>query len=95
MSGIDTERASRIGLVGAEVLDPDGNPEGLETLSLPGSAAVVERLIVFRAAAYDWNCPQHITHVSRRRKVDRGSSRWIRTSSGPAVPTKNRTESDR
>ena len=28
---------------------------------MPGDATPVERLVLVRVEAYDWNCPQHIT----------------------------------
>jgi len=45
----------------AEVLDPADNPELAEQLTLPDYEATVERIIVFKVQAFDWNCPQHIT----------------------------------
>ncbi len=45
----------------AEVLDPADHPELAEKLILPDYDARVERIIVFKVQAFDWNCPQHIT----------------------------------
>ncbi|WOO40987.1 pyridoxamine 5'-phosphate oxidase family protein [Rubellicoccus peritrichatus] len=45
----------------AEVIDVDANPELLETVSLFGYKARIERIIRYRIQAYDWNCQQHIT----------------------------------
>lgn len=45
----------------AEVLDPADQPELSEQLILPDYEATVERIIVFKVHAFDWNCPQHIT----------------------------------
>jgi len=36
-------------------------PELLETVSLPGYSARIERIGVLTLQAFDWNCPQHIT----------------------------------
>ena len=45
----------------AEVLDPADHPELAEKLIMPNYKATVERIIVFKVQAFDWNCPQHIT----------------------------------
>jgi hypothetical protein len=45
----------------AEVLDPAEHPELAEKLTMPDYDATVERIIVFKVHAFDWNCPQHIT----------------------------------
>ena len=45
----------------AEVLDATDDPELLAKVSLGDYKAVVERILIFKIMAYDWNCPQHIT----------------------------------
>ncbi len=45
----------------SEVLDPADHPELAEQLVQPNYEATVERIIVFKVQAFDWNCPQHIT----------------------------------
>jgi len=45
----------------AEVLDAADDPELARQLVMPGYDATVERIIVFKVQAFDWNCPQHIT----------------------------------
>jgi len=45
----------------AEVLDPVDHPELVEQLTPQDYEATVERIIVFKVHAFDWNCPQHIT----------------------------------
>jgi uncharacterized protein len=45
----------------SEVLDTDQNQALLDKVALPDYNAVIERLIIFKIQAYDWNCPQHIT----------------------------------
>ena len=45
----------------SEVLDADQNQELLEKVRAPDYKAVIERIILFKIQAYDWNCPQHIT----------------------------------
>jgi hypothetical protein len=39
----------------------DANAELLEQVTLDDYKAVVERVVVIDIAAFDWNCPQHIT----------------------------------
>jgi predicted pyridoxine 5'-phosphate oxidase superfamily flavin-nucleotide-binding protein len=39
----------------------DAPPEIVFEVELPGYDARVERVAVIEVAAYDWNCPQHIT----------------------------------
>jgi len=45
----------------AHVVHQEENPALLELLSLAEYGATVERGIVIRVAALEWNCPQHIT----------------------------------
>jgi uncharacterized protein len=44
-----------------EARDLDADPELAERLTMPGYRAKVERGLVIHLAAFDWNCPQHIT----------------------------------
>ncbi len=44
----------------AEVLDAADHPELAQQLIMPDYEAIVERIIVFKVHAFDWNCPQHI-----------------------------------
>jgi predicted pyridoxine 5'-phosphate oxidase superfamily flavin-nucleotide-binding protein len=39
----------------------DAPPEVVFEVELPGYAARIERVAVIEVAAFDWNCPQHIT----------------------------------
>ncbi|MFT5291472.1 MAG: putative pyridoxine 5'-phosphate oxidase superfamily flavin-nucleotide-binding protein [Planctomycetota bacterium] len=48
-------------LAHTEVVDADDNPTLREKLVDADYKARVERLVLFRVAAFDWNCPQHIT----------------------------------
>ena len=45
----------------AEVVGTEQDSKLSAALETPGYDATVERLIVFRIQAFDWNCPQHIT----------------------------------
>ena len=47
--------------VTVELRDLASDPELAGRLAMPGYRARVERAFVFRLAAFDWNCPQHIT----------------------------------
>ena len=44
-----------------EARDLAADPELAAKLNLPGYRAKVERGLVIHLAAFDWNCPQHIT----------------------------------
>jgi predicted pyridoxine 5'-phosphate oxidase superfamily flavin-nucleotide-binding protein len=44
-----------------ESRDLNADPELAAKLTLPGYRAKVERGLIMRLAAFDWNCPQHIT----------------------------------
>jgi predicted pyridoxine 5'-phosphate oxidase superfamily flavin-nucleotide-binding protein len=48
-------------LAQSEVQDAKDSPELLERLRDETYEAKIERAIVFRVEAFDWNCPQHIT----------------------------------
>lgn len=45
----------------AQVVGPEADAALLAKLAVPGYRAVVERGLLIRVAAFDWNCPQHIT----------------------------------
>jgi len=45
----------------ARVAYAEDEPELVARLSLPDYEAVVQRAVVVSVAAFDWNCPQHIT----------------------------------
>ena len=48
-------------LAHTEIRDLNDDPALAEALAVPGYKAKVERAILFRLEAFDWNCPQHIT----------------------------------
>jgi predicted pyridoxine 5'-phosphate oxidase superfamily flavin-nucleotide-binding protein len=59
---MDHARQLRIKLLGtARIIDADADPELAALVTVPGYRAVVERVVVVTLAAFDWNCPQHIT----------------------------------
>lgn len=45
----------------AEVSEAASHPELLQLLQDEDYTATIERLVIYRIAAFDWNCPQHIT----------------------------------
>ena len=45
----------------AEIVDVEAEPDLAEAVAMPGYRAKVERIYRLRLAAFDWNCPQHIT----------------------------------
>ena len=44
-----------------ETVAPDADPALTALVTVPGHKARIERIIVLRLKAFDWNCPQHIT----------------------------------
>jgi uncharacterized protein len=56
----------------AEVLDPADHPELAEQLTPPDYEATVERIIIFKVHAFDWNCPQHITPRYTQEEIQKG-----------------------
>lgn len=60
---MDYPRRKRLKIFGhMKVQDVDSAPVGLlEQLELPDYQAKVERAVVIKVSAFDWNCPQHIT----------------------------------
>lgn len=58
---VDYPSRSRLKLLGhAQIVGPE-QTELLARLQTPGYRAKVERGFLVRIAAFDWNCPQHIT----------------------------------
>jgi predicted pyridoxine 5'-phosphate oxidase superfamily flavin-nucleotide-binding protein len=59
---VDYPSRLRLKILGhAEILEGEKASGLLERVRVPGYKAVVERVFVIRVAAFDWNCPQHIT----------------------------------
>ena len=55
----------------ARIVHENEHPELLARLETPSYRARVERAIVIHVAAYDWNCPQHITPRFTSAEVER------------------------
>jgi len=65
---VDYPNRSRLKLLGhAQIVTPE-QKELLMALHTPGYPARVERGLVIRIEAFDWNCPQHITPRYTRAK---------------------------
>lgn len=59
---MDYARKARIKFYGTLTIeDIRGDAARVAELAAPGYRAVVERAVRFDVAAFDWNCPQHIT----------------------------------
>lgn len=59
---IDYPRRMRLKIYAhAEVIALDADPALAERVAVPGYRAKPERIFRLRLAAFDWNCPQHIT----------------------------------
>ncbi|RKZ82460.1 MAG: pyridoxamine 5'-phosphate oxidase family protein [Gammaproteobacteria bacterium] len=43
------------------IIQANENEELLKKLQVEGYKARIERIVIFKIQAYDWNCPQHIT----------------------------------
>lgn len=59
---VDYPNRARLKLLGtAQVLDEDKAEGWLERVRVRDYKAVIERVFLIQVAAFDWNCPQHIT----------------------------------
>ena len=59
---IDFARRRRLKLTGyATLVQTDDAPGLMAALATPDYRARIERAVVIRVMAWDWNCPQHIT----------------------------------
>jgi len=59
---VDYPHQARLKILGhAEVLEGDTAKQWIEKLADADYAAVAERIFIIHVAAFDWNCPQHIS----------------------------------
>lgn len=59
---IDHAKRRRLKILGhARLVTAAEDPQLVARVTLPEYDAVVERAVIITVAAYDWNCPQHIT----------------------------------
>jgi predicted pyridoxine 5'-phosphate oxidase superfamily flavin-nucleotide-binding protein len=77
----------------AEVLDPADHSELAEQLTPPDYEATVERIIVFKVHAFDWNCPQHITPRYTQEEIK--DSQQVLTARIADLETENKNLRDR
>ena len=56
----------------AKVIDATDDPELLKQLSDPDYKATMERIIIFKVHAFDWNCQQHITPRFTAEEIEAG-----------------------
>ena len=54
----------------ARVIDEADDPALIAELEMPDYRARVERAVILKVEAYDWNCPQHITPRFSEREID-------------------------
>lgn len=59
---VDYPHQARLKVLGtAEVLEGERARDWIGKVRMPEYTAVVERVLIIRVQALDWNCPQHIT----------------------------------
>ncbi len=59
---MDYPRQARLKILGRmQAVDLADKPELAASLATPGHKAKIERALVIKVEAFDWNCPQHIT----------------------------------
>jgi hypothetical protein len=59
---MDYPRRKRLKILGhMQVHDAESAPELLEQVQLGDYRGHIERVVAIEVAAFDWNCPQHIT----------------------------------
>jgi predicted pyridoxine 5'-phosphate oxidase superfamily flavin-nucleotide-binding protein len=58
---VDYPNRTRLKILGHARIVPPDEKDLLATLDVPAYGARVERGFLIKIAAYDWNCPQHIT----------------------------------
>jgi len=68
----------------AEVLEAADHPELAQQLIMPAYEAIVERIIVFKVHAFDWNCPQHIIPRYSEEEIQNGMVKLDHESAGGA-----------
>lgn len=68
---LDYAHRRRLKIFGrARTVTADADPQLVRSLADPAYDAVVERAVVVDVAAYDWNCPQHITPRYTRAELE-------------------------
>jgi predicted pyridoxine 5'-phosphate oxidase superfamily flavin-nucleotide-binding protein len=86
---MDYPNRTRLKLLGhAREVAPD-EAEILEALALPDYDARVERGILIRVEAFDWNCPQHITPRFTVEEIEQLAG-YAGTTKAPTLPPERR-----
>jgi uncharacterized protein len=68
---MDYARRTRLKMLAhMRIADLAAEPELIAAVVVPGYKAVVERAMVFRIEAFEWNCPQHITPRFTMQDID-------------------------
>jgi predicted pyridoxine 5'-phosphate oxidase superfamily flavin-nucleotide-binding protein len=67
---VDYPQRTRLKILGhARIVSEDGS-ELIEQLKMPGYRARMERAFSITIAAFDWNCPQHITPRYTQQEIE-------------------------
>ena len=73
---MDYARRARVKFFGTmSVEDVRDDQSRADALKVPGYKGIVERAIRFDVAAFDWNCPQHITQRYSEDQIAKGVAR--------------------
>ncbi|MER5311275.1 pyridoxamine 5'-phosphate oxidase family protein [Streptomyces sp. NPDC002773] len=67
---MDYAHQVRLKILGTATLDEDPGADLLRSLTRADYRAVVERVVLIKLEAYDWNCPQHITPRYTAREIE-------------------------
>jgi predicted pyridoxine 5'-phosphate oxidase superfamily flavin-nucleotide-binding protein len=69
---MDYAHQRRLKIMGRmRVIDVQDDPALAEQLAVPGYAGRVERAVLIKVEAFDWNCPQHITPRFTQAELER------------------------
>lgn len=71
---MDYPNCSRLKILGRARIVDANDKETLERLSMPEYGAQVERGILIKIEAFDWNCPQHITPRFTLAEIEEGTA---------------------
>jgi len=73
---VDYPNQARLKILGhAEIFEGQQAQSWLERVRVPEYKAIIERVFVIRVAAFDWNCPQHITPRYTAEDIERALER--------------------
>ena len=74
---MDYPNRQRLKIYGhAQVTYDEDDPQLVARVQVPGYDAVVQRAVVVTVAAFDWNCPQHITPRYTVAQLEQSRSFW-------------------